>query len=309
MTDLTKSPANHFRSLWRRVDSHRYAPFLYVLVAMGMFSGQDTISKTLSVDLPPIEIAWVRYAFNVLVLAPLFLRSRLRVLATRQPFVQFMRGILLATSAVFFVAGLRYLPIADATAISFVYPLLVTLFASLALKESIGLSRWLAVIAGFVGALIIIRPGAAGIGSAAVLPLASATSWSVALLLTRRLAVDAALTTLVYSTLSAAFVLSAGLTLGWRPMGLGQVAILFVAALMNVTGQYGLILGYSRRPASSLAPLAYTQLLWSTIAGFMVFSTLPSFSSLLGGLIVAGSGAFVLGMPRRSFRTKSQTAA
>ena len=211
MSDLAKRSANlSLLRLWRRVDSHRHAAFLYILIAMGLFTGQDTISKTLSVDLPPIQIAWVRYAFNVALVTPLIFGTRLRVLTTRQPFTQFLRGTLLAGAAAFFVAGLQFLPIADATAISFVYPILVTLFASLALKEAIGLPRWLAVIAGFLGALTIIRPGAVGVGSAAALPLASAISWSGALLLTRRLAVDAALTTLVYSTLSAALVLTIG---------------------------------------------------------------------------------------------------
>ena len=185
---------------------------------MAMFSGQDTIAKTLSSNLAPIQIAWVRYAFNVVLLTPLLLVTRFQVLTTRRPVTQFLRGALLAVSAAFFIGGLRYLPIADTTAISFVYPLLVTLLASLALKETIGLSRWLAVFAGFLGALIIIRPGAADVGSAALLPLASATCWSGGLLLTRRLSIDAALTTLVYSTLSAALLLTVGLTMGWRPI-------------------------------------------------------------------------------------------
>jgi drug/metabolite transporter (DMT)-like permease len=284
------------------VDSHPQAPFLYVLIAMGMFSGQDTISKTLSVDLAPVEIAWVRYAFNVLLLAPLLVVTRFQVLTTRRPITQLMRGALLATSAALFVAGLRHLPIADATAISFIYPLLVTLLASFMLRETIGLPRWMAVLAGFLGALIIIRPGPAGVGSAAILPLASAICWSGGLLLTRRLAVDAALTTLVYSTLSATLVLTLGLSMGWRPIAPRQIAILFLAALMNMTGQYGLILGYSRRPASSLAPLAYTQLIWSTISGFFFFSTVPTLNTWLGGSIVACSGIFVLGTPRPTNR-------
>lgn len=295
MSDLAKPANRPLLHLWRRVDSHPQAPFLYVLISMAMFSGQDTIAKTLSSNLAPIQIAWVRYAFNVVLLTPLLLVTRFQVLTTRRPVTQFLRGALLAVSAAFFIGGLRYLPIADTTAISFVYPLLVTLLASLALKETIGLSRWLAVFAGFLGASIIIRPGAADVGSAALLPLASATCWSGGLLLTRRLSIDAALTTLVYSTLSAALLLTVGLTMGWRPIAPNQVAILFFAALMNMTGQYGLILGYSRRPASSLAPLAYTQLIWSTISGFLFFSTTPTFSTWLGGFIVACSGIFVLG--------------
>ena len=276
---------------------------------MGLFSGQDAISKTLSADLPSAQIAWVRYAFNVILLTPVLFVTRLRILTTHRPVTQFVRGALLAGAAVFFVAGLRYLPIADATAISFVYPLFVTLFASFALRETIGLPRWLALLAGFLGAVIIIGPGAAGVNSAAILPLASAISWSGALLLTRRLAVDSALTTLVYSTLSAMLVLTGALSMGWTHTAPNQVAILFLGALMNVTGQYCLILGYSRRPASSLAPLAYTQLIWSTLAGFVFFSTLPSACAWLGGLIVAASGSFVLATPRPSIGSMSRAAA
>ena len=267
----------------------------YVLMAMFVFSSQDTMSKLLVVDYSPFEIAWFRYGINLVLVSPFLLRTRGRALASKMPWLQLARGAAVAGSAVVFMAGLGRLPLADATAINFVSPLVVTALSIPLLGEKVGPRRWTAVLIGFAGVLIIARPDSATFDIGAVFPMISATLWSIGLILTRRIkGGESALTTLTYSTLVGFIALTILLPFVWQPPTLRAAALLLAIGVVSVVGQYLVILAYRSRPASVLAPLSYTQMIWSTLFGAIIFGAIPGLSTWIGGAIVVISGLYVL---------------
>jgi len=269
------------------------AAIAFVLVAVAIFSVMDAMSKILAADYDPIEVVWGRYLAILALLLPLALR-RPRVLLSTRPGLQFIRGIGVLGSALFFIAGLARLPIADATAIGFASPLMVTALSIPLLGERVGPRRWSAVIVGFVGILIVVRPGSGAIGASALLPLSSAACWAVSLIVTRRMrAADAPLTMLLYSTLIG-FVLSGlALPLVWRPPTLAACSLMALMGVLSAGGQYLLIAGLTRSAASLLAPFTYSQMVWSTLMGYLVFNAVPTFWTWCGAAVIVGSGIYI----------------
>ncbi len=303
MSDASTRAPVRLASRLSRLGDHPFAGVGFVLAAMVVFSTQDTLSKLLVADYSPFEVAWFRYAINVLVLAPFVLRAGGLRLRSRRPGLHIGRGLAVMGSALAFMGALGRMPIADATAINFVSPLATVALSIPMLGERVGPRRWAAVVVGFAGAMIIVRPGGDAFRWAALLPILSAILWALGMVLTRRIeASEPALTTLAWSTLAAVATLSLFLPFVWRPLDGRAIAILAALGVISVLGQYLTILGYMRRPASVLAPLAYTQMVWSTISGLLVFGTAPGASTWLGAAIVVVSGLYVLHRERLSGR-------
>jgi drug/metabolite transporter (DMT)-like permease len=208
--------------------------------------------------------------------------------------LQAVRGVCVIASALLFIAGLARLPIADATAIGFASPLLVTAFSIPLLGEQVGVRRWSAVGIGFLGVLIVVRPGSGAVGSAALLPLSSAVCWAMSLVVTRRMrGADAPLTTLIYSS-AIGFVLSGlALPLVWHAPTLSAWVMLAAMGVLSAAGQYLLIAGLSRGDASLLAPFTYSQIVWATLTGYFVFATVPSSSTWCGAAVIVASGIYI----------------
>ena len=267
-----------------------------VMAAVFLFATQDTLSKILVVDYSPLQIAWVRYGINTLLLIPFLIRDHGRPLRTAMPLTQGARSLAVLSSAIIFMAGLSFLPVADATAINFISPLLVTALSIPILGEKVGIRRWTAVVIGFIGMLVIVRPGGGTFQIAAFLPALSATCWGLALVLTRRLSARAetGLTTLTYSTVFPALLLTIVLPFVWRPLTTKALILMLAIGFISIAAQYLMILGYSKRPASALAPLSYAQLIWATTYGYLVFSAIPGLLTWVGAAIVVASGLYVL---------------
>ncbi len=267
-----------------------------VLFAVVLFASQDTLSKILVVDYSPLQIAWTRYGINSLLLIPFLIRSRGRGLKTKMPWTQGARSLAVLTSAIIFMLGLSFLPVADATAINFVSPLLVTALSIPMLGEKVGIRRWTAVGIGFVGMLVIVRPGGDAFQLAAFLPAVSASCWAMGLILTRRLstAAESSLTTITYSTIFPALALTVLMPFVWHPLTPRAILWMLIIGVISVSAQYLMILGYSKRPASALAPLSYAQLIWATLYGYLVFDHIPRALTWVGAAIVVASGLYVL---------------
>ena len=264
-------------------------------VALGvlLFATQDMMSKVLIVDYSAFEIAWVRYGINTILLIPFILRSRGHMLRTRMPVTQVVRSLAVSASAVLFMSALAYLPQPEATAISFLSPLLVTALSIPLLKEKVGVRRWTAVAIGFVGMLVVVRPGGQAFQLAALLPTASATCWALSLILTRRLSdSDPGLTTLTYSTIIPASLLTIILPFVWTTPHARSILLMLAMGVVSILAQYMTILGYSQRPASSLAPITYSQLIWASMYGYLVFDALPSPWTWMGAAIIMVSGLY-----------------
>lgn len=266
-----------------------------VLLAVALFATQDTMSKILVADYSPFQVAWARYAVSSLLLAPLLLRGRGKALRTTMPWAQAARACSLIISATLFLTGIRTVPIADASAINFFSPLVVTALSIPLLGEKVGIRRWSAVIVGFIGMLVIVKPGTSAFNASSLVILASTSFWAVTLILTRRLGpTNSGLTTLTYSTVIPFLVLGFVMPFVWRTPDLAALALMVAIGAISVSGHYLMILGFSKRPASSLAPLSYTQLVWATIYGAVIFDTTPTWSTWLGTAIVVASGLYVV---------------
>jgi len=267
-----------------------------IMTAVAMFTVMDSMAKYLSRFYPVPGIAWARYAFHLLfVLMILGPRLKLGLARTRRPGLQIVRGMLLAASSMLFFSALKFMPMAEASSISFVAPMLVTLLGVTLLKEKVEPARWLAVAAGFIGVLIIIRPGSGVFSWVAVLPLATAASFASYQILTRKLAgVDGPYTSLFYSGLVGTVLLAPVLPFQWvTPKTLAHALMLPAIGFLGGLSHLILIRAYDQATVSTLAPFSYTQLIWVILIGYLVFGDFPDHWSLIGIAVIMASGIYI----------------
>ncbi|HYZ64261.1 MAG TPA: DMT family transporter [Acetobacteraceae bacterium] len=280
-----------------------------VIAGVLLFSVSDALAKLLRESLPAVEIAWLRYLIFVLFGLALTGRRRFAGLWPRRPGLQILRGVALVGSAVLFVAGLSYLQIAEASAISFVSPAFITALSVLFLGEQVGIRRWTATLVGLLGVLIVIRPGAGAFQLAALFPLASAACWAVVVIVTRVMGTqDRSETTLFWSAGVGLLLLTALLPLGITEPTPTQMLIGVVLGIAASGGQYLMILAYRRAPASLLAPFSYVQLLSSAALGYLLFGSVPDAPAFLGAAVIVASGLYIVHRERVRAR-EARTAA
>jgi drug/metabolite transporter (DMT)-like permease len=266
-----------------------------LILASTVFLGtSDVTSKYLSKTLPSIEIAWIRFLVFALIMLPAMLPvSPLYSLRTGQLGMQFWRGVAVLGSSVIFISGLRFLPIAEASATSFVAPLLVTALSIPFLRERVGLRRWLATAVGLVGVLIILRPGTSAFHIAAFFPLVSASAWACALVMTRMMSgKEHATTTMTYSSIVGLGILTAVVPLVWINPTWHDILFGILVGVASTAGQWIVVLAFRYADASVLAPFSYTQLLWVSILGFLVFGELPDLWTIVGAAVIVASGLY-----------------
>jgi drug/metabolite transporter (DMT)-like permease len=266
-----------------------------LILASTVFLGlSDVTSKYLSATLPSIEIAWIRFLVFALVMVPAMLPgSHLFSLRTARPGLQVMRGVALLGSSLLFISGLRFLPIAEASATGFVSPLLVTALSIVFLGESVGVRRWLATAVGLIGVLIILRPGSSAFHPAAFFPLVSALSWACMLIMTRMMSGrEAVMTTMTYSAIVGIAILSALVPLVWVAPSWHDILFGILIGVASTAGQWIVVLAFRYADASVLAPFSYTQLLWVSILGFLVFGEVPDIWTVTGAIFVVASGLY-----------------
>ncbi len=271
-----------------------FAAILWMLATMGLFVSMDTIAKTLTADLPPGQIVWGRYVFHALFLGIFLNRRLISSFRTKRPGLQLTRSALLLITTIFFFTGLKYLGLATMSAIMFVTPLMVTLLSVPVLGEPVGWRRVLSVIIGFVGALIIIRPGTEALGIAALLPLAAALFNSAYHLSTRVLAqVDSSMTTLVYTAVVGAVLSNLALFAGWVTPDPMQWLKLMAVGAIGCLSHFTLIKAFSMANAAVVSPFGYSSLIWAALFGFFVFGELPDSWTIVGALVIVGSGLYI----------------
>lgn len=262
------------------------------LVAMVLFAASDVIAKHLAVTFHPLQIAWFRYLAAVMLLGVVCLRLG-RPARSAAPAAQFVRGVGMVGATLMLVAALNLQPMAEATALVFISPCLVTLLSVLILKERVPAWRWIGVLGGLFGVLVILRPGLAGYNPAALFSIASAACWATALVMTRRAVVaDNLGTTLAYSALTGFVLLTAALPFVFRGLSVTDVALSGATAALWLAAHVAIAFAY-RRPetqVSRLAPISYTHLLWATAFGYLVFGTIPDAVTVAGAALIIASG-------------------
>ena len=275
---------------------HTLRGALLIMTAVAMFVVMDSISKYLSRYYPVPAIVWARYVFHLLlVVIALGPRLGLNLVRTRRLGAQLVRGLLLAGSTLFFVFGIKQLPLAETSSITFIAPVLVTLMAAFVLKEKVELARWLAVAGGFIGVLIIIRPGSGVFTWASVLPLGSAACFACYQILTRKIAnLESPYTSIFYAGLVGSVMMSFALPYVWTvPQNLGHGLLFIVIGIIGGASHLILIKAYDYAPASRLAPFSYTQLIWVMLSGYLVFGDFPDHWSLIGIGVIVASGIYI----------------
>lgn len=267
-------------------------------VAMIVVPVIDAIAKHLSAEIPPLEIACLRFVVGSALLVPLVVwRGGWRIL--RQPHLglHFLRGAGIAGATAFFFAAVAFMPLAEVAAIFFVEPLILTLLSALVFGERIGWRRIAAVLVGFCGAMLIIRPSFAEFGWSALLPLGAAVSFSIYMIITRRLAGDSD-----PWTLQALANVSGAVTLGAVFLAFGERFVLPDAAQASLVLTIGLIailchtliiFALRRVTTGVIAPFQYLEIIGATFWGFMFFGDFPDALTWLGIAIIVGSGIFV----------------
>lgn len=272
----------------------------YMGAGMFLFSAVDTQAKFLTDSLHPIQITWSRQLgllFGVVLLIAL---RGFSVLRTKQPLLQFGRGALAATSATMFIVAIAYVPLADAVAVSFVAPFIVTLLGALILREQVGIRRWVAVSIGFAGTLIVIRPGLGVLHPAVGLVLIAATAFACRQVLSRMLSgTDPVQTTVAYTALVGSAILTIPLPFVWQTPQMGQEMLLLISmALMAACAEVLVIMALEAAQAVVVAPVQYSLLIWGTFYGWMVFGQLPDFWTWVGALIIVATGIYTLNRER-----------
>jgi len=266
---------------------------LYVLAILTM-TVMDLIAKTLSAELPVLQVVWARYAGHTVLVTLIVLPHIRQVVRTHYPGLQFLRSLFLLMATSMFFFAISRMGLAEATAIMDVNPVLITLGAALFLGERFGLRRAIAIGAALIGALIVIRPGAAVFSPAALLPLAAAFFYSAFALITRRVGRDESVwTSLFYTALLGAAVLSFAVAPVWvTPTGATLILMLLIGAVAAL-GQFLMIRAFTLGEASVVAPFSYIGLIFATLWGALFFDTWPDGPTVLGAGIIAAAGIYV----------------
>lgn len=271
------------------------------LLAMFVLSAMNGFAKALGTRLSAEQITLVRFLVVSAVLGVMLaLDWRSRPLATRRPLLHVARGVMQMGAAVIFVIALQYLPLEKASAIGFMAPLYVTALSVPFLGETVGIRRWLAVVGGFAGVIIIIRPGTDLFEPAALLPLASSLCWAVALIITRLMRdTERPVTVMAWSTLVATAAIAPLGLADWRPTHAGDWPFLIAIGLCHLAGHFLAIRAFMIGSAAMLAPFNYSTLVWATLIGMTVFGTFPDGPTIIGSGLLVAAGIYVWHRERR----------
>ena len=265
--------------------------------ALACFACLDTMAKFLNGYMDTLQVVWARYTgalIVALVISNPF--SRPALMATGRPLLQVGRSVLLLASTLLNFFALRYLQLDQALAIVFSTPFFVAILSGPVLGEWVGWRRWTAICVGFLGVLLVARPGLGGIHPAALISLAAAAFYAAYSISTRMLSrTDSTETTLFYSNLVGAAVMLPVVPFVWTTPSDPLIILLMVACgAFGTVGHYLLILAHRLAPPALLAPFIYSQIVWAIILGYVVFADVPTGWTLAGAAIVVASGLFIL---------------
>lgn len=267
---------------------------LFILLATLCYASMDAISKFLVADYAVGQIMWIRCAL-IFLFSWFIVRRRglVGALRTTQPWLQIVRSLILIIESAIFVLAFRYLPLADTHAVAATSPLLVIALGVLFLGEKAGPARWLAVAAGLVGVLMIIRPGLRTLDWPVLLPLIGAALWATYQILTRLAARnDSADTSLIWAALVPLIATTFVGPIGWQwPTPFAWILMALISAI-GAVGNYALIKALDYAEAGAVQPYNYTLLVWATLLGVVVFGDVPDGWTILGAAIVVASGLY-----------------
>jgi len=266
-----------------------------LIVGLACFAGMEAVAKYLIArGHSPIMVAWARYVVHFVLLGLLLVRFRpIELVRTRRLGLQVLRSLLIVSLTVLFFAAVKTMTLADATTILFAGPLLIVVLSGPVLGERVGLHRWTGVIVGFVGVVIIARPGG-DISWGAVMAFGAALCYAAYAMATRVLGpTESPVSTVFYTALVGTVPLSLAVPIFWSAPVAGDWFWLAVPGILGAVGHYLIFLAYRRAPASGLAPFTYTHLVWAALYGLLIFAERPDQWTILGAAIITGAGIYV----------------
>jgi drug/metabolite transporter (DMT)-like permease len=273
----------------------------YNLLAWALLPFMDTIAKYLSSDLSFFQITWARYFFTVFFTLPfMFFFFRKSLTWSTQPKLQIFRGLTLFFANILFFYSISVISMAKALTLAFVAPLITTALSPFFLGEKVGVRRWSAVIVGFVGSLIVVRPGFIEFNLASVAALGTGFFYGIYLVITRKLhSSDSPLLTLLLTGVVGFFIATFFVPIVWINPTSNQWGLLALMGIFACLGHLFLILSLKYADASKLAPFSYFEIVTNVILGYYFFGDFPHFWTLVGLTIIVCSGIYI------SFREKT----
>lgn len=273
----------------------------YLLAAVMVLPVMDGLAKELTGRYAVLQVSWARFFFALLVLLPFARGLTLRALLVPERFrLQLARSALQVASVWLFFMTLSYLPLADTLALAFLYPMITVGLAALMLGERVGQQRWLAVLVGFAGALIIIRPGLGVFHPASLLGLLTSFVFAGFIILTRKLAGTAPpAVILIWGTLVGAVLTTALVPAVWITPSAADLGLMLAMGVIGALGHLLLLKAYELAQASVLSPLGYAEMLAAVAVGWIAFGDFPDGPTWVGIAVIVASGVYLaLGAPR-----------
>ena len=255
----------------------------------------DGFAKYLSADLPIMQITWARYFFTVVFTFPImFFFFNKQLIWSDKPKLQILRGLILLFANICFFYSISVIALAKALTLAFIAPLIVTAFSPLLLGEKVGFKRWTAVVIGFIGSLVVIRPGFLEINLASVSALGTGFLYGFYLIITRKLSTsDNPLLTLLITGMVGAVLVSLIIPFYWVKPTINQWSLMAGIGIFACIGHLFLILSLKYADASKLAPLGYTEIIPNVLIGYYFFSEIPDSWTYLGLVIIVLSGLYI----------------
>jgi drug/metabolite transporter (DMT)-like permease len=269
---------------------------LFIIGSGTVLAGMDAVAKFLALQVPFLMVLWGRYFFHTVITFGAYgIKTRsLQFLRARRPGLQFIRACAIFGATSFMYLAITRMPLGDAAAIQFLAPVLVTALSGLVLGEHVGPRRWAAVACGFIGVLLVARPGSGVLGWNALLPLTTAVLLAIYMMLTRiiRTQDDPAATTF-YTTAVGSLILSVFVIFNWQALTDVQWGLMILMGGAGAAGHFMLVKAFHLAEASMLAPFSYAQVIAAIIWGFLVFGDVPSIWTICGASVVICSGLYV----------------
>lgn len=272
-----------------------------ILAATFLFASHDALSKYLSGFYPVVMVVWARYVVHTLLMAGIFLpRAGLSVLRSKRPGLQVVRALCLLGTSLLFTTGIRYIPLAEATAVNFLAPLLVLALSVPLLGERVTKAQWAAVLVGFCGMLVIVHPGGELFTPAVLFPFGSALCFGVYQILTRILSEhDSPTTSNFFAGLCNTLLVSLLVPFFWQVPTFSHGLLMVALGTCGMTAHLLLTEAFRNAAPALLAPFGYCQIVFAGLLGFVVFAHTPSASAMLGMAIVCVGGLAAAWVQRR----------
>jgi len=271
------------------------------LIAHTVIPLNYAIAKYLSTEIPIFQIIWARHCFTVFLSFPIFFFFfKSNFVWTEKPKLQLIRGLLLLGTNICFYYAVSHISLSKALALTFISPLVVTVFSSIFLSEKVRIKRWSAIVVGFTGAIVVIRPGYIPLDMGSLAALSAGIMYAFYLITTRKLSIsDNSMLTLLITGLIGSFVMSFTIPFVWVSPTLDQWLLLSLIGVVTLVGHFLLILSFKYAEASKLAPISYFEVVTNTVYGYFLFNHFPDNWTLVGLVIIISSGLFVFYRERK----------